>query len=431
MQESPYLASPDLRRLQLEEGTSEVTSDTENSLELEDEDAQAIQFGLPLPTVIKETLSPIENFEDLTLTADDYMTTAPVQTQTYAATIATTITAPSGTKTESPPPKQITITGGGTLSASGRMQRTGGMVTSRRTSRGTAWGKTSIAMGITGSGPTSSGVASVSGSMQGGRSVPLGSTSGQGAGGSSTGGSGMPVGSSTGGNLPAGLPGGPLAGSGGGGGNPGGQPNPGRQAAQAAMQGGPVPPINRAMKGHPPEIFNGDRAKMHKFMKEFALWKLCNLTNEVMANPFSRVALALSYIKGTNIDDWVEQEVNETYWKVHGDLDTGQAATHQINDKMLWNEFVGDFANTFEDTATHKQAYADLTKLEMRNNKANNYIATFKCLINQAGWDRMAHSSVEMFKNGLPRRMVFTILQCDQVLHSIGEWQTAIQNEVQ
>jgi len=77
------------------------------------------------------------------------------------------------------------------------------------------------------------------------------------------------------------------------------------------------------MKGHPPEIFNGDRAKTHKFMKEFALWKLCNLTNKVMANPFSRVALALSYIKGTNVDDWVEQEVNETYWKVHGDPDTG------------------------------------------------------------------------------------------------------------
>ena len=38
MQESPYLASPDLRRLQLEEGTSEVTSDTENLLELEDKD---------------------------------------------------------------------------------------------------------------------------------------------------------------------------------------------------------------------------------------------------------------------------------------------------------------------------------------------------------------------------------------------------------
>jgi len=98
---------------------------------------------------------------------------------------------------------------------------------------------------------------------------------------------------------------------------------------------------------------------------------------------------------------------------------------------MLWNEFVGNFTNAFEDTAAHEQAYADLTKLEMRNDKADNYIAAFKHLINQAGWDRTAHRLVEMFKNGLPQRMVFTILQCNQVPHSIGEWQTAIQNEVQ
>ena len=49
---------------------------------------------------------------------------------------------------------------------------------------------------------------------------------------------------------------------------------------------------------------------------------------------------------------------------------------------MLWNEFVGDFTNVFEDTAAYKQAYADLTKLEMKNDKANNYIAAFERLIN-------------------------------------------------
>ena len=73
------------------------------------------------------------------------------------------------------------------------------------------------------------------------------------------------------------------------------------------------------MRGHPPEIFDGQRKNTAKFVKEFGLWKLCNMRNEGMANPFARVALALSYIKGPNVDNWVAQQIDEVYWKVHGD----------------------------------------------------------------------------------------------------------------
>lgn len=41
-------------------------------------------------------------------------------------------------------------------------------------------------------------------------------------------------------------------------------------------------------------------------MKEFALWKLCNLNNEAMANPFLRVAIALSCICISKELIWVE-----------------------------------------------------------------------------------------------------------------------------
>ena len=55
---------------------------------------------------------------------------------------------------------------------------------------------------------------------------------------------------------------------------------------------------NGALKGHAPEIFDGQRKNASKFMREFGLWKICNIRNESMTNPFQRVALALSYIKG-------------------------------------------------------------------------------------------------------------------------------------
>jgi len=108
--------------------------------------------------------------------------------------------------------------------------------------------------------------------------------------------------------------GGRGGGSGSGGGAPGlPAPLPGRQAVvQGAPIAGPLPAANGALRGHPPEIFDGQRKNMQKFVKEFTLWKMCNLRNEAMTNPFQRIALALSYIKGPRVDDWVAKTSDDT-----------------------------------------------------------------------------------------------------------------------
>jgi len=71
------------------------------------------------------------------------------------------------------------------------------------------------------------------------------------------------------------------------------------------------------------------------------------------------------------------------------------------NDENLWNEFVNKFGQAFADTAAAEQAYADLSKLEMKGDEINKYIATFEHLLARAGWDQAAHGSIEMFKQGL------------------------------
>ena len=201
----------------------------------------------------------------------------------------------------------------------------------------------------------------------------------------------------------------------------------------AAGAQGQIPGVNGSMRGHPPEIFDGQRKNTAKFVKEFGLWKLCNMRNEGMANPFARVALALSYIKGPNVDDWVAQQIDEVYWKVHGDPTRNPPLqpTHRDDDERLWTEFVGDFTDAFGDTAEAERAYGDLQKLELRGNRVDDYIATFEKLLRRAGWDRDAHGSVEMFKGRLPRKLVYVILQRDQVPHTINEWQRALRNEIQ
>ena len=112
----------------------------------------------------------------------------------------------------------------------------------------------------------------------------------------------------TGGGPLQGPPGG--GGSGGSSGSGGGQgqgANPAAPNPPPAQQAGALPGANEAMKGHAPEIFDGQRKNAAKFMREFRLWKICNIWNKAMINPFQRIALALSYMKGPKVDDWVLQ----------------------------------------------------------------------------------------------------------------------------
>ena len=73
---------------------------------------------------------------------------------------------------------------------------------------------------------------------------------------------------------------------------------------------------------------------------------MCNLQNEAMTNLFQRIALALSYIKGPWVDDWVAKESNATVRKVFGDPQANLVILpiYADNDKNLWNEFVAKFS---------------------------------------------------------------------------------------
>jgi len=116
---------------------------------------------------------------------------------------------------------------------------------------------------------------------------------------------------------------------------------------------------------------------------------MCNLRNEAITNPFQRIALALSYIKGPQVDDWVAKESNATMRKVFGDPQANPVILPKYadNDENLWNEFVMEFGQAFADTAAAEQAYADLNSLEMKGDEVDKYIASYENLLARAGWD--------------------------------------------
>jgi Retrotransposon gag protein len=209
--------------------------------------------------------------------------------------------------------------------------------------------------------------------------------------------SGQPAGGS--GRLPAGPPGE-------GGGPPAGGPPGGPAPTPAAAALPNLPGIqNGALKGAVPTTFDGDQAKTDQFIQEFGLYHVVNLNNATIISPFRRIALALTFMHGPKVDDWVIQYIDHVSTKVYSDqtMNPPTPATHQFNDEHLWTEFVADFRRVYSDTAEAEGAYAKLMNLSMKDGEGqlDNYIAEFKTLLHKARWEHDTQGAVNLFKQGL------------------------------
>jgi hypothetical protein len=105
----------------------------------------------------------------------------------------------------------------------------------------------------------------------------------------------------------------------------------------------PNPPTNGDLNGVPPTIFDGDQSKVQRFVTQFGLFWIVNETNPVISNPKRRVALALTYIRGPRVDNWVSQQFNALLMKISGDAN--HPPKHAM-DEALWEEFITEFKNT-------------------------------------------------------------------------------------
>ena len=71
--------------------------------------------------------------------------------------------------------------------------------------------------------------------------------------------------------------------------------------------------------------------------------------------------------------------VTRVYGRLH---DTPPVqATHQADDEVLWNDFITNYTGAFVDAASPEQAYANLTKLDMKGDEVDKYIAAFEYLL--------------------------------------------------
>jgi len=95
----------------------------------------------------------------------------------------------------------------------------------------------------------------------------------------------------------------------------------------------------------------------------------------MMRNAYTRTALALSFMRGPAINDWVLQQTERLYLKCNGDPMNGIMLTYQTDNKRLWIKFGCDFHCAFVDTALEQQAYGKLANCTMGSKSIDEYIA--------------------------------------------------------
>jgi hypothetical protein len=161
------------------------------------------------------------------------------------------------------------------------------------------------------------------------------------------------------------------------------------------------------LNGNPPTIFTGKRSKSEKFIREFDLYWEMNITNDVMTSPWKRVFTVLSFIRGSNVDDWVDDQIKDIH---------DRHTMHGIakRDKALWTQFKKSFTDAYTDLTIQQTTYRQLHQLRMEKGKLDPFIARFKHLASKANFGIDDSATKDLFAKALTAPLLLAILEKEQ-----------------
>jgi Retrotransposon gag protein/Zinc knuckle len=178
-----------------------------------------------------------------------------------------------------------------------------------------------------------------------------------------------------------------------------------------------------ALYGAPPPFFRGDSTEADRFLLAFKGWRAVNSEKRAMMNPYSRVALILTFIDGEDVQDWKEHELDLLNERV--------ALGHSKIEEYLWNEFERAFKAAFKDSSKRLNAQTQLDKLLQDGEGVEQYIVKFNRLLKQAGFDEDDKGSVNLFKKGLLPPLLESCIRSQPQPVSMKEWQDTAKKEHQ
>jgi hypothetical protein len=159
----------------------------------------------------------------------------------------------------------------------------------------------------------------------------------------------------------------------------------------------------RAM-GNKPENFYGDRAKSDTFIEDVKAYLQLNEDVAEYNSPKNKIAFTLTCMKGDEVSGWT-RAMGEM-------LDT---LPQDQNVPLLWDFFLQEFEVQYLDTAREDRARAEITKLKLKDNDIDAYIAKFEELVRQAGYTLGSPESIQLFEEGLSYPILADVIRAPTV----------------
>ncbi len=191
---------------------------------------------------------------------------------------------------------------------------------------------------------------------------------------------------------------------------------------------GPPPvPIPQAQQGklvgEPPTIYDRDRKKTTLFINEWELYWAVNNDNALMINPYRRAMFFLTYIKGSQVNEWVMAVNRWLARQIQGGIAT--------NDERLWNEVASSFTRRFANSLAKENAQAILRAgVKMKGEDIDAYVVEIEELIRLAEYRFDVPQTIETFTDGLPTGLYQKILKLNRP-RSYEQWKQAAINHQQ
>lgn len=159
-----------------------------------------------------------------------------------------------------------------------------------------------------------------------------------------------------------------------------------------------LPSVTKELEATIPPIFDGTTSGRvaRRWFNRVELHFFVNQQSFVAKDPLRKIGLTLGWIRGSGVDHWVDKQID---WLLN------QAQGRNVVADP-WAEFRQDFIQSFSNVLEARRASTDLKKLEMKDGDIDEYIRTFEDLADLAQFSLDFPVTLEMFKRGLPRRLL-------------------------
>ena len=145
-----------------------------------------------------------------------------------------------------------------------------------------------------------------------------------------------------------------------------------------------------------PQIFHGDRNKANDFINKVKAYLCLNMDITGYNSPFKKVAFTLTLIIGESTALWVRDMGN---W-----LDG--LILPRDNIPSLWNKFLMEFHDQFQDTQAAQRATNELRECKMKGTDYDDYIMRFESLARKANYATGNKENYNMFLQELPKSLL-------------------------